>query len=118
MLQFSHAGLEHGALLAEQLQPPGNGLIALHGQLDVFADVLEGHAGLFQALDDAQPLEVLLRKNADAAGRAPDEGKQPFLIVIADRRCGHAQPPRHLPHCIGHVFSSYDLNPGLTCVSV
>ena len=41
-----------------------------------------------------------------------------FLIVIADRRCGHTQPPRHLPHCIGHVFSSYDLNPGLTCVSV
>ena len=68
-----------------------DGRIALNVQLDVLADLLDGHPRHLQPLDEAHPLEVVLVAQAPSVARTLLVGNQPVLLVEADCRSWHAQ---------------------------
>ena len=89
-------------LVVEHLQSGVDGVVSLHGQLDVLPDVTDGHSGLFHAPDDLQPLEVRLPEQTDSAGGALHKGQQPLLVIVAQRGCRDIQQLRHFTHGIDH----------------
>ena len=93
-------------LVFEERETLADGVIALHGQLNVAPDVPQRHARLLQTSDDLQPLEVLLLKHPHAARGALHERQQPLLIIIAQRGGRNLQHLRHLAHGIDYCASS------------
>lgn len=93
-------------LAEEHLQPGLDGVVPLLGQLDIVPNVPDGHAGLFHAVDDLQPLHIRVLKHPDAAGGALHEGQQPLLVVVAQGGGGHLQPFCDLAHGIDHKIAS------------
>ncbi len=84
-LHLLDLGDHGGALVADEVEALLDGGVALEAPVDEGFDVFDGHAGLFEALDDGEPFEVLVLEHADAAARAFDEGEEPFFIVVAQR---------------------------------
>ena len=76
------------------------------GQLDILPDVLDGHAGLFHAVDDLKPLKIGLLKHPDAAGGALHEGQQALLVIVAQGGGGDLQQLGHLAHGVDHFDPS------------
>jgi len=89
-------------LVVEHLQPGVDGVVSLHGQLDVLPDVTDGHTGLFHAPDDLQPLKVRFPEHPNATGGALHKGQQPLLVIVAQRGCRDIQQLRHFTHGIDH----------------
>ena len=102
LLQLGYLGQQDFALLLEQGQAGINGAVALHGKLDIGADIFDGHARAFQAGDHPQPFHIAFLEHADAAGRPHHKGQQALFIVIAQGRGGNIQHAGHFANGIQH----------------
>ena len=65
--------------MPEHFQPGVNGVVSLHGKLNILPDILDGHSGFFHAADDLQPLEVVFPEHPNAAGGTLHKGSNPSL---------------------------------------
>ena len=75
MLQLLDLLGEHLPLMLKHFQPNVNGVVSLHGKLDILPDIFDGHSGFFHAADDLQPLEVVFPEHPNAAGGTLHKGK-------------------------------------------
>lgn len=72
-----------GVVLDQQGQPLGHGALAAAGELGVAAHLRDRHAGVAQAAQHAQPLQVLIAEAPVPAGCAADVVKQADPLVVA-----------------------------------
>ena len=89
--------------MLEHFQPGVNGVVSLHGKLDILTNIFDGHSGLFHTADDLQPLEVVFPEHPNAAGGTLHKGKQPFFVVVAQGGGRYAQLLRHFAYGIDHL---------------
>jgi hypothetical protein len=82
-LQRGNAPRDLGVVLDEEGQPLGHGGLAAAGELGVAAHLRDRHAGVAQAAQHAQPLQILLAEAAMAAWRAADVVEQSNPLVVA-----------------------------------
>src|SRR6202034_845245 len=90
LLQVRLLGLQCGdalpdlsVVLDEEGEPVGAGGLTAPGELGVTAHLRDRHAGVAQAAEHAQPLQVFLAEPAVAAGRASDVVEQADPLVVA-----------------------------------
>ena len=102
LLHFLYFLLDKHLLCLNHLQPLRNGLVAFHAPVDENFDVLDRHAGVFQALDDIQPFKIGILEHANAAVRAFDEGQKSFFVIVPQGRGGNIHAFCHLSDCIKH----------------
>ena len=89
----------------EQFHPLLQRVVAFMSQLDKAGDFLDGHTGVFQAADEAQPFQVFIRILAEPALGAFHTGEQSLFFIIPERMRGqpgffayflnriHGEPP-------------------------
>ena len=106
-MQLPDLPRSHLPLMAEHLQPGVDGVVPLHGKLDIQPDILDGHSGFFHAADDPQPLEVALPEHSDAAGGTLHKGKQPLFVVAAQSKGRHAKFICRFAHGIDHLKTPF-----------
>ena len=72
-------------MLPQQFHPFLQGMVSLPGKLDKPGDFLDGHAGVLQAADQSQPLQVLIRILAETSLGPFDPGDQSLFFIIPQR---------------------------------
>ena len=94
-LQPADLSLHHPALMLEQGLPLGIGPAALTAPLHEPPDVPDLQAGLLQALNDPEGLQLRLTEPADAGGTF-HVGEQSLLVIVAEGGDGDAEHLRYL----------------------
>ena len=72
-------------VLAQELHPLPQRLVPLVGQFHKAGDLLQGHAGVLQAADQPQRLQVVLAVLPEAARAPLHPGDEALLLIIAQR---------------------------------
>ncbi len=103
--------LFHGGLpFHEEVVTFLEGGVAFGAPVDEGFDILDRHAGGFQAFDDAERTDVGVLEEADAAWTAFYEGHESFFVIIAERVDGEIQFLGYLADGVGfHEGSPFRL---------
>lgn len=83
LLKLGDLGEDLFFLAAEHGQALRDGGVAFGAPFHEELDVLDGHAGFFEAFYDGEGFEVLVAEHADAAAGALYKGEKAFLVVVA-----------------------------------
>ena len=104
LLHLRHPGDHVLPVPPQHFHPFLQGMLALMGQMHEAGDLLQGHAGVFQAADQPQGLQILIRILAEAARAALHPGYQPFLLIIPQRVGGQ---PGFFAHVLNRIHANF-----------
>ncbi|VXC33494.1 hypothetical protein BACI349Y_640044 [Bacillus sp. 349Y] len=89
--EIRHLPFHGGFPFHEEVVPFLEGGVAFGAPVDEGFDILDGHAGGFQAFDDAERADVGILEEADAVRTAFHEGHESFFVIIAEGIDGEVQ---------------------------
>jgi hypothetical protein len=81
-LHFLDLGFHVFFVVPQKVTALFQGVIPFHAQFHKIFDLLNGHAGIFQAADEAQPFEVVFRIPAYAAPAPAHAGEEALMFII------------------------------------
>src|SRR4029450_6711591 len=83
--ELTHLILDPTAMVLEKDEPFRSGRVSLLHQFGVAVEILDGHPGRAQALDELDPADVVLAESSMTAVRSSDCGKDSDPFVVAER---------------------------------
>lgn len=101
------------ALLGEHFLTLRDADGTLEAEVEVVAHLLDAHAAALEAGEAANPLRVVLVKDAAVVLVALDVGHQALVAVELQRLISHAQLSADLHHGVCHVKSPFRAGPAL-----
>jgi hypothetical protein len=83
LFHFLNLGFHYVPVVLQELAALFQGFVPLHAEFHKVFYLLDGHAGIFQAADEAEPFKVAFRIPADSAAAPAHAGEESFMFVIA-----------------------------------